>query len=53
MVILLIVPKGLLVTWLATYQKNMGSLAREITRLIDENYVGDLIFNAEIMLPLT
>ena len=25
-------------------QKNMGSLAREITRLIDENYVGDLIF---------
>ena len=29
----------------------MGSLAREITRLIDENYVCDLIFYAEIMLP--
>ena len=29
----------------------MCSLAREITCLIDENYVGDLIFYAEIMLP--
>ena len=31
----------------------MYSSAREITRLIDENYVGDLIFYAEIMLPST
>ena len=31
----------------------MCSRAREITRVIDENYMGDLIFHAEIMLPST
>ena len=44
---IIIVPKGLFLTRLATY-KNMDSVAREIIRRIDDNN-----FYAEMLLPST
>ena len=45
--ILIIVSKGLLVTCLATYKNIWVLLQGKKSRLIDENYMGDLICYAE------